>query len=220
LPTSSFQTRAQYVIGLAKQFGGWAYPGDLSDRFTQLQAQIGQGKDFTVLLPAEQYAMKNNVENPELYSVFPYGIYGVGKPDLQLARDTFAVRMHPDRYCWYQNGIQAALLGLTEEAVRDVTERASKNFTKQCRFPAMFDANYDSIPDIDHGGGLQSTLQRMLMQCEGRRILLLPAWPKGWDADFKLHAPMQTTVEGKVRNGKIGELVVTPAKRMNDIVYP
>ena len=46
-------------------------------------------------------------------------------------------------------------------------------------------------------------LQRMLMQCEGDRILLLPAWPKDWDVSFKLHAPRQTTVECVYRGGKV-----------------
>ena len=49
---------------------------------------------------------------------------------------------------------------------------------------------------MDHGGVLQMGLQLMLMQCEDREIRLLPAWPKEWDTDFKLHAPYQTTVEG------------------------
>lgn len=29
------------------------------------------------------------------------------------------------------------------------------------------------------------------MQTIGREIRLLPAWPKQWDVDFKLHAPYQ-----------------------------
>ena len=32
-----------------------------------------------------------------------------------------------------------------------------------------------------------SALQRMLVQEAGGKILLLPAWPADWDADFKLH---------------------------------
>jgi len=47
---------------------------------------------------------------------------------------------------------------------------------------------------------------------------MLPAWPKNWDADFKLHAPFQTTVEGKIKNGKLVDLVVTPPERKADVV--
>lgn len=47
-------------------------------------------------------------------------------------------------------------------------------------------------------------LQEMLMQTNGREILLLPAWPKDWEADFKLHAPYETTVEGPGCEGQAG----------------
>jgi len=62
------------------------------------------------------------------------------------------------------------------------------------------------------------TLQMMLMQTDGKRIDLLPAWPKEWTADFKLHAPYQTTVEGHVEDGKITHLHVTPNSRAKDVV--
>ncbi len=71
---------------------------------------------------------------------------------------------------------------------------------------------------MDNGGAGSTALQRMLMQCNGRRILLLPAWPAKWDADFKLHAPYQTVVEAKIRGGKLMELNVTPAERKADVV--
>ena len=57
----------------------------------------------------------------------------------------------------------------------------------------------------------------MLMQCEGNKILLLPAWPKDWDVNFKLHAPKQTTVECEVRDGKVTKLIVTPETRREDV---
>ncbi len=60
-------------------------------------------------------------------------------------------------------------------------------------------------------------VQAMLMQTEGKRILLLPAWPSDWDVDFKLHAPYHTTVEGTFRNGKLERLAVTPGSREKDV---
>jgi hypothetical protein len=39
-----------------------------------------------------------------------------------------------------------------------------------------------------------------------------------WDVEFKLHAPYQTTVGGKVRGGRLMEVTVTPAERKNDLV--
>ena len=61
-------------------------------------------------------------------------------------------------------------------------------------------------------------LQSMLLQVRGDKLLLFPAWPKDWDADFKLHAPVNTVVEGVYRNGKLEKLTVTPTARAKDIV--
>jgi hypothetical protein len=52
-------------------------------------------------------------------------------------------------------------------------------------------------------------LQQKLLQFEGDRILLLPAWPRDWDVSFKLHAPQGTTVEGVWREGKWERLEIT-----------
>jgi hypothetical protein len=178
----------------------------------------GQKDGRRVILPGERFDRKKNSENPELYCVFPYRLFGLGKPDLQLARDTFAARLHQSHDCWSQDDIQMALLGLTDQAKQWISRRASPASHSDSRFPAFWNAFHDWVPDMDHGGVLQLALQLMLMQCEGRQILLLPAWPPQWDADFKLHAPYQTIVEGRVRDGKIVDLRVSPAERAADVV--
>ncbi len=50
------------------------------------------------------------------------------------------------------------------------------------------------------------------------KIRLLPAWPKDWDVEFKLHAPYKTVVEGTFLSGKVTRLNVTPHERQNDII--
>jgi alpha-L-fucosidase 2 len=177
----------------------------------------GEKDGRPVLLPAEQFDKKKNTENPELYAIFPFRLFGVGKPNLQLARNTFAARLHQSHDCWSQDDVQMAYLGMTQEAKEFVSRRASPQSRSQSRFPAFWDAFHDWIPDMDHGGVLQLALQAMLMQTEGSEILLLPAWPREWDVDFKLHAPGQTVVEGRVREGEVTELRVTPERRRNDV---
>ena len=49
-------------------------------------------------------------------------------------------------------------------------------------------------------------------------MILTPAWSKNWDADFKLHAPRQAVVEGKVQGGKLVDLTVSPESRRNEVV--
>jgi alpha-L-fucosidase 2 len=168
------------------------------------------------VLPAESYGKTSNVENPELYTVFPYRIYGVGKPDIALARNTFAARLFPQDMCWGQDGPESALLGLTAAAKKAAIDEFT-DYGNQ-RFSWFWKAGHDWIPDLDDGGAGMITLETMMMQYDGKRIQLLPAWPGDWTADFKLHAPYRTTVEGHVENGKITNLKVTPKFRAKDVV--
>jgi hypothetical protein len=85
------------------------------------------------------------------------------------------------------------------------------------RFQWFWKAGHDWIPDLDNGGTGMITLQMMLMQTDGDRVLLIPAWPSDWTADFKLHAPQNTTIEAHVAAGKITGLKVTPASRANAV---
>ncbi|HEY2589206.1 MAG TPA: DUF5703 domain-containing protein [Tepidisphaeraceae bacterium] len=176
----------------------------------------GDSDGRPTILPAEQYGRTSNSENPELYVAFPYRLYGVGKPGLKLAQDTFAARRSPQNTCWGQDGTQAAVLGLTavaqKAAVAEFTDYGDQ------RFRWFWKPGHDWIPDLDNGGDGMITLQLMLMQCDGRRIQLLPAWPKDWTADFKLHAPYQTTVEGHVEGGRVTNLKVVPEARAKDVV--
>ena len=178
----------------------------------------GDADGKKIILPAEKYGEPRNSENPELYTVFPYRLYGVGKPDLELARNTFAARLYPFAKCWGQDGVEAALLGLSDEA-NNVVQQEFTSYGNQ-RFLWFWSKNNDWIPDMDNGGAGMATLQLMLMQCDGKQIRLLPAWPDDWTADFKLHAPFQTTVEGRVEHGKITGLKVTPATRAKDVIAP
>ena len=60
-------------------------------------------------------------------------------------------------------------------------------------------------------------LQEMLLQTDGKRILVFPAWPKDLDVHFKLHAPFNTTVEAGWKQGKLVKLEVIPAERKKDV---
>ena len=61
-------------------------------------------------------------------------------------------------------------------------------------------------------------LQAMALQTDGRKIYLLPAWPKDWNVAFRLHAPYKTTVECTFRDGEVRHLTVTPRQRRSDLV--
>lgn len=61
-------------------------------------------------------------------------------------------------------------------------------------------------------------IQEMLLQVDGDRIHLFPAWPADRDVHFKLHAPKNTTIEAKLKGGKIEFINVFPEGRRIDIV--
>lgn len=170
----------------------------------------------TILAPAASYANKVNIENPELYAVFPYRLYGVGKPDLGMAQRSFDERLHREGNKGHdQDDIHAAYLGLASLSAQFVARRFGPEYLT-ARFPTFW-YGFDWIPDQCHGGAGLIAVQAMLMQCEGKRILLFPAWPKDWDVEFRLHAPFNTTVEGSYRDGRLERLQVTPESRASDV---
>lgn len=169
--------------------------------------------------PAASWERINNVETPQLYPVFPWRIYGVGKENLELARNTYfydpeAIRFR-SHVGWKQDNIWAACLGLTEEAKRLALSKLSNG---PHRFPAFWGPGYDWAPDHNWGGSGMIGLQEMLLQTNGEQILLFPAWPKEWDIHFKLHAPGETTVEATLKDGKVTDLKVLPESRKKDII--
>jgi len=170
----------------------------------------------TLLAPAAEYKDSKNSENPELYALFPYRTFGIGKPEIDLARKTFEARVHKENGGWQQNSIQAAYVGLTDEARKMIVESFSV-WDKNFRFPAFWGPNYDWTPDQDHGNVAVNALQRMIIQYEDSEVYLFPAWPAEWDVRFKVNGPGKTTIEGSFENGKISDLKITPINKIRVI---
>jgi len=172
----------------------------------------------TTIAPAWLWERINNTESPQLYPVYPWGIYGVGKPGLDTALNTWNYDTNVVKFRshigWKQDNIFAARLGLIDEAWR-LTSLKLENSGR--RFPAFWGPGFDWAPDHNWGGSGMIGLQEMLLQTDDKRILLLPAWPKNMDVHFKLHAPYNTTVEAELKNGKIITLKVLPEERKKDV---
>jgi len=201
-------------------------PGALGERtaaWSRLQAALPplprrQRDGHELLAPARAYdASRQNCESPELYALFPFRLFGLLQPELELARATFAARHDRFTNGWPQDGQDAALLGLVDEAKVNLLAKL-QNSNAAYRWPASWGPNFDWLPDQCHGSNLLAVAQLLLLQCEGRRIHVLPCWPKGWDVAFRLHAPGRTVVEGTWRAGKLERLVVEPAARRADVV--
>ena len=190
----------------------------LASRLPALPATTSDGQ--RQLLPAEKHeAGPSNTENAELYAVFPFRLYGIGRPDLGSARWTFAKRRFPDTGGWRQDALHAALLGLTETAAFYVAKNFNEGSYAGARFKGFWGPHYDWVPDFDHGSVTQLALQAMLVQTVGDKIYLFPAWPADrWNVTFKLHVAGQTVVEGELKQGQLVKLTVTPETRRRDVV--
>jgi len=184
---------------------GFVHPSR-RESWLRLRAELpplpSQGQP-AVFAPAERVVgPPKNVENPELYAVFPYHLCHLTSTDREMGIRTFNHRMHQHDHGWAQDGIQAALLGLTEAARQSVVRRFTTP-SAFARFPAFWGPNADWIPDQDHGCAAMHALQLMAMQSIGDEIHRLPAWPKDWDVEFKLHGPDNTLTECRFREGRI-----------------
>ncbi len=170
-----------------------------------------------ILEPATSYHHYQNVECPQFYPLFPFNQFALGRDDMQLFRNTWKHGKFPKNMVqsWHQDGIFFARMGMTKEAA-EYNTRKLENAPR--RFPTFWGPGHDWVPDHNWGGSGMIGLQEMLLQTVGERVLLMPAWPKDWDVDFKLHAPKNTVVAGRYRNGKIENLIVTPAMRRKDVV--
>lgn len=178
--------------------------------------------DHLVVAPCEfpKKYFKGNCEIPQLNTVYPYHMYGIDKPDLQIARDTYDYAWdEPDQLShisWHTNGVYAARIGNTDEAVKYMRLKLGDSGRK---FPAFWGPGHDYTPDHNWGGSGMIGVQEMLMQNFDGKIYLLPAWDLSVDVSFKLWADHGTAIEVVYQNQKLG-YKVTPASRLKDVICP
>jgi hypothetical protein len=166
---------------------------------------------------------RSNSENTQLYVTHPFRLFGTGKTgtDLSLAQQTYLERPSPCNDGWCQDIIFAAMLNLTDAAASQLASRAAQPAASGFRFPG-FAAHYqDYEPSLDHFGFMRTAVDFMLMSPlddDARKMLLFPTWPVDrWNVRFKLHAPLNTTVEASCQDGKLEYLIVTPPERAVDV---
>jgi alpha-L-fucosidase 2 len=241
------------------------------DNYKNVCTDISVGPRMLSVLPAELFGRTTNNENPELYAVHPFRLLCVNRsydasaavqavasgdafahggiwdpPNVTsaeaLGRTTYERRRFPSAVGEWQDVVQAANLGLAEEALAMVRSRFALGAVAPVstpdpsstvifaegapdhamRFPSFYGLvriDHNSFPDDEHPALARNALQNMLVQPDGRRLLLVPAWGAGWpDVDFKLQAPMNTTVEARCVGGQLQGLRVTPAERARDVV--
>ncbi len=173
----------------------------------------------SVIVPAESWERRQNSENGELYPVFPFRCFGVALGSSDIVNWTMQNRTIKDAFaaaCWTQDQIDWAYAGNAAEAATGLVRRF-RVASPTCRFPMFGRQGPDSCPDFDHFGAGSIALQRMLVQEAGDKILLLPAWPADWDADFKLHVTGSGIITGTIKDGKLIIWDMSPSARKSQV---
>ncbi|HEX5790593.1 MAG TPA: DUF5703 domain-containing protein [Luteolibacter sp.] len=206
------------IAGLRRVLGGLIELNPDASRKQRWEQMLARLPDMptavvdgrTVLIPTTQHA-NFSWHMPSMYPLYPYEIYQLGSPGLSLMRDTFlhgiGEKERMDHRAWIQGVVHFAHLGMSAEAQQLIARKLADG---PYRFPAFWPPDIDHAPDHNWGGMGMIGLQEMLMQTGDERILLLPAWPKDWEVEFKLHAPGGVVVEASAKEGKVTSLKVTP----------
>ena len=211
--TSTIAALRTVTTALIDYLGGDSLLADFYQRLPEITVRDGK------IAPAVHYERVQNVETPQLYPVFPWRIYGVGRPDIDVAKrtyqeDSLALKFRT-HIGWKQDVIWAACLGMRDEAKGLLEKKLADG---PHRFPAFWGPGYDWTPDHNWGGSGMIGMQEMLLQEVGDKLYIFPAWPKEWDVHFRLHAAHGTIVEAEMKGGKVVSVKVTPVERQKDVV--
>ncbi len=237
-PTQSLET---YWSGVVNDLPTIAGLREITARLTALPSDIGSADDRALwervrracppmptttdaasgairfAAAAKFDAQRSNCENPELFAVWPFQASGVYREDLEIGRASYGARVEHFVNGWPQDGQQAARLGLAEEAANNLLAKA-RNTHPAFRFPTFWGPNFDWVPDQCHGGNLMTTLQEMLLQSVGEKIVVCPALPTNWSGHFRLKAAFNTTVTASLHDGSVDWITVEPPERMQDVI--
>ena len=152
-------------------------PDDLRATFTQqlsLLPPLPTGPcpsnlSLPCLLPASagwSPGATNNSENVELYTVWPYSLYTLlsPSPNYSLILNNYHTRPYPCNDGWCQDVVDAALLGLRDDAAAMVMDRAQTQPAQGWRFPTFDGPMQDSTPAEDHFSVMRTAVNAMLLQ--------------------------------------------------------
>lgn len=214
-------------------------PGETRDYFDEILKKtpalpLGREAGEEILLPAQVFTPRRwNIELPELYAVYPFALFTHTQQNDSVARTSFdrltrrygMLKPHvigrnpgtPGFSGWHYIGPAAALLGKREECGRILRYNSALQNPGN-RFPAMWGAVHDAVPDVDHGANILNLLQLMVLQPVKEKIYILPAFPWEWSVSFRLHAPQGTVVTCRYEKGSLVECETQPPERMADVV--
>ena len=164
----------QYVLSELLRLPASVVDGELRAVWSAQQAALPplpigpcpSNSTLSCLQPADSWRHGNyNTENAELYMVWPYKVFGLGRSTaMELAINNYNQRAFPCNYGWCQDVVDAALLGLVNETARQILERASAAPADGWKFPAFVGPMQDSTPAADHYSVLRMAVHASMLQ--------------------------------------------------------
>jgi len=186
--------------------------------------------DGTRIVPARILNDGGTGEGPELYAMYPHRVFTKGRNvatgrSLDIAVTTLTSSGFVNQNeGWPYGLVAAALAGETAVAAPLLLARATSRPAPGYRWPQFASHFQDFDPSADHFALLNRCLNDMLIQSgedgfDNTTIVMLPAWPCGWDVQAKLWAPLNTSVELDFRGGALAELIITPPSRAGAVKF-
>ncbi|MFI3207551.1 MAG: DUF5703 domain-containing protein [Eubacteriales bacterium] len=174
-----------------------------------------------IIAYADSKGILSNCEIPETYPIHPFERYGIGKPNLQVAKDTVRIAQRTEEQkshvSWHTTGVVYARCGMVEESVDFLKKKIGNG---PHRFPSFWGPGHDWTPDFNWGGSGCMQLQDMLLQEQNGCIYLLPCWPEGKAVAFKMHCMNQGVITCEYDGTNITEFKVEPLSLIDKIVFP
>jgi hypothetical protein len=182
-----------------------------------------------------------NGETPQCYAIHPWRMFSVGRahasgldltPALNAAANgqpgwgvpNGANGAYPNAG-WVQTIIHNALLGRAEVAAMQVIERSLHSAVPGMRSRAFAWGDICGHPPAaEQMNNANTALNFMLLQSgddgfDNATVVVFPAWPCTWDVDFKLAAPLNTTVSVRYVKGKLERFDVEPTARKSAVTF-
>jgi len=129
-------------------------------------------RDASTYLPHDPPAAQiRNGENVACELIWPYGVTGIGAPDYTMAVSTWRARPFPYGNVWANDAIQAARLGLGDEAYRGLVTMLQKYQS----YPNGMTSNTNGV--FEYLGVHLSVINEALLQSYNDKIRVFPAMP-------------------------------------------
>jgi len=139
----------------------------------------------------------HNTENVGLEPVWPYSLIGDSGPLHDLAVRTYFDRPNKMENDWSNDPIQAARLGLAEEAKSSLLKLAEKYQAYPSGLAQFIGPEFY----VEQIGVVAAALQEALVQDYGGIVRIAPSWPKDWDEDGVVYIQHRSRVDVQMRDG-------------------